>query len=199
MAASNDALKTYASHLRSMVDSTNSDFVNWSKSEWPPEGFSDQTNVLGSVLGSDKKKVDKWNSDYNFFRSWVKIRDRFKDLESKAKSPSLLANNQEIFDELRNYNAEVNSIRATLVDRGGKLTLEDMQPPAPGSDQPPPDPRHNLKGISMTQALLIVGAAAAVGGGVGYYVKKNRRQAGAMPSLSYSQTSHALMSHSRNR
>lgn len=105
------------------------------------------------VLGSDKKKVDKWNSDYNLFRSWIKVRDRFKDLESKAKSPSLLANNQEIFDELRNYNVELNTVRASLVDRGGELTLEDMQPPAPGirsaSCRPPVQPQGHLDGAGV--------------------------------------------------
>lgn len=189
MGANKADTKEFASNIRVILNSTNQDFVKWSKEEHPPDGFSDQTNVLGSVLGSDKKKVAKWNDDYNFFRSFVKHRDKLKNIESRLDD--LIPDYTEIFDELRNYNENLNALRKELENRGGELSSENLVTPSPGSYKPPPPP--SLKGISFGNALLIIGAASLAGGGIGYYMKKQRNKAFSSPSLSMSQGAYRLM------
>jgi hypothetical protein len=174
---------SYAKTLKDAFASTNSDFVAWSKKKYPPDGFADQKNVLGDVLGSNKKQVAEWRDDNEFFRDWVRFRDSFLDL--KKEIDSTFVDYSGYFDQLRQFNVDLNARRNALVERGGSLSTGDVVPPAPGSDTPPSPPKP--PGLSDLQMFALVAIAGVVVGGAAAYYKKSKRGAASLAEFTPSQ------------
>lgn len=146
-----------AAKLKVEIDSLKNDIEAYAVSKYGEDGFEKD-------IAPGTSKYAKFQSDKNFYESFLSWRKRFNSLKKDIDSTMVYQGGNA--DSLAKYRTDLAGWRKDFEKIGGKPSLG-------ASDE----------GLTLPMILGIVGVAALVGGGAGYYVKKQR--SGAMSERSY--------------
>lgn len=141
-----------AAKLKTEIDSLKSDIETYSVSKYGEDGFEKD-------VAPGTSKYQKFQTDKNFYESFLSWRRRFNSLKKDIDSTMVYQGGNA--DSLAKYKTELPGWRKDFEKLGGKPSIG-------GTDE----------GLTLPAILGIIGAAALIGGGAGYYVKKQR--SGAM-------------------
>ena len=175
-----DEVKTYANRVDAQVNAIHDDVFRQAKLKWGPDGFA--ATVTSKQIGNFTRDKSSWED-------WKRWRDLWK--AKKADVDDSWFGSDDRYTEIEKFDVEAKAWRKKWDDLGyylGAPTTAEVQKTKDGGekvvhpDVEPPGP----KGLSMGNILLIMGGAVVLGGGVGYYMKKQRKTS-SMPSASFSE------------
>lgn len=148
-----------AAKLKTEIDSLKSDIELYAVSKYGDDGF--ETDIAPGT-----SKYPRFQKDKSFYESFLSWRKRFNTLKKDIDSTMVYQGSNT--ESLAKYRTELAGWRKDFEKLGGKPSMG-------ATDQ----------GLTLPVILGIIGAAALVGGGAGYYVKKQRSSAMSQRSRYY--------------